>query len=91
MGKEQNPRRVAENEAFAKVVDFFAHKGIVVNTTSVLGFTTLSTLARLRPIRPRSLRFVHEQAEIDAWLDERWGEINSWVTTHLRATHPDPS
>ncbi|OYO06762.1 indolepyruvate oxidoreductase [Enemella evansiae] len=58
-----------ENEAFAKVVDFFAHKGIVVNTTSVLGFTTLSTLARLRPIRPRSLRFVHEQAEIDAWLD----------------------
>lgn len=58
-----------ENDAFAKLVDLFARRGIVVNTTSVLGFTTLSTLARLRPIRPRSLRFVHEQAEIDAWLD----------------------
>ncbi len=43
-------------------------KGIVVNTTSVIGYTTLSTLARLRPIRPRSLRFGREQDYIDAWL-----------------------
>ncbi|NNG19789.1 hypothetical protein HJ590_09410 [Naumannella sp. ID2617S] len=58
-----------DSPAFGRLVHFFAHRGIVVNTTSVVGFTTLSTLARLRPIRPRSLRFQHEQAEIDAWLD----------------------
>lgn len=58
------------SKGFHKVVDLVAKKGIVVNTTSVFGYATLSTLARLRPIRPRSLRFAHEQAEIDAWLDE---------------------
>ncbi|WP_432557742.1 indolepyruvate oxidoreductase subunit beta family protein [Granulicoccus sp. GXG6511] len=62
-------RRLRDNALFAKAVHVVAHKGIVVNTTSVPGYTVLTALARLRPIRPRSLRFIHEQREIDAWLD----------------------
>ncbi|GAB3706092.1 indolepyruvate oxidoreductase subunit beta family protein [Mariniluteicoccus flavus] len=58
-----------ESAAFAKLVHLVAHKGIVVNTTGILGYTTMSTLARLRPIRPRSLRFGVEQRKIDLWLD----------------------
>ena len=44
------------------------HKGIKIQTTSVGGFTVLYLLARLRPIRRRSLRFGLEQQRIDAWL-----------------------
>lgn len=57
------------SKLFGKVVNRFAKDGIVVNTTSVFGYTVLTTLARMRPTRPRSLRFQHEQREIDAWLD----------------------
>jgi len=45
------------------------HKGIKLQTTSVFGFTTLYFLARLRPIRRRSLRFGQEQERIDSWLN----------------------
>jgi len=45
------------------------HKGIKIQTSSLWGFTVLYLLARLRPIRPRSLRFALEQERIDAWLD----------------------
>ncbi|MDO5498989.1 MAG: indolepyruvate oxidoreductase subunit beta family protein [Propionibacteriaceae bacterium] len=62
-------RRLRSNAVFAKVVHAAAHKGLVVNTTSVPGYTVLTVLARLRPIRPRSLRYIHEQSEIDDWLD----------------------
>ncbi len=44
------------------------HKGIKLQTTSVFGFTALYFLARLRPIRRRSLRFGQEQERIDNWL-----------------------
>jgi indolepyruvate ferredoxin oxidoreductase beta subunit len=43
-------------------------KGLKIQTTSVWGFTTLYILARLRPIRRRSLRFGQEQERIDTWL-----------------------
>lgn len=45
------------------------HKGIKITTTSVFGFTVLYVLARLRPLRRRSLRFGLEQQRIDSWLD----------------------
>lgn len=61
-------RTLRKNKAFAKIVHAVANKGLVLNTTSVPGYTVLSTLARLRPIRPRSLRFAHEQTEIETWL-----------------------
>jgi indolepyruvate ferredoxin oxidoreductase beta subunit len=44
--------------------------GVVLTTTSVIGCTALALLARLRPLRPRSLRFIREQAAIDSWLDQ---------------------
>lgn len=47
----------------------FTHKGIKVQTTSLFGFTILYVLARLRPMRRRSLRFGLEQQRIDGWLE----------------------
>jgi indolepyruvate ferredoxin oxidoreductase beta subunit len=44
-------------------------KGKVVKTTSVRGFLLLYVLAKLRPWRRRSLRFVEEQAALGHWLD----------------------
>ncbi len=44
------------------------NKGIKVQTTSLFGFTILYVLARLRPLRRRSLRFGLEQRRIDDWL-----------------------
>jgi indolepyruvate ferredoxin oxidoreductase, beta subunit len=62
-------RRLAESELFRKVVAKTTRNGMVVNTTSVTGFTALWVMAQMRPMRPRSLRFGREQAAIDAWLD----------------------
>ncbi|MGI5135458.1 indolepyruvate oxidoreductase subunit beta family protein [Streptomyces sp. CA-106110] len=53
---------------FRGLIHAVTHRGIVLNTTSVSGYTALAVLARLRPLRPRSLRFVREQAAIDSWL-----------------------
>ncbi|GGM98482.1 indolepyruvate oxidoreductase [Terrabacter tumescens] len=61
--------RLAKSAVFGKVVHAVTHKGMVVNTTSASGYATLSAIARLRPMRPRSLRFGREQQFIDAWLD----------------------
>lgn len=46
------------------------HKGIKIQTTSLFGFTVLYVLARLRPLRRRSLRFGLEQKRIDDWLGQ---------------------
>ena len=43
-------------------------QGMTLATTSVHGFLMLRVLALLRRWRPRSLRFVEEQAAIEAWL-----------------------
>jgi indolepyruvate ferredoxin oxidoreductase beta subunit len=51
------------------IIHKVTHKGLRIQTTSVWGFTTLYILARLRPIRRRSLRFGQEQERIDAWLE----------------------
>lgn len=62
--------RMHRSKPFQRFVGAVTHKGIVLNTSSVHGYTILSTLARLRPLRPRSLRFVREQAAIDAWIEQ---------------------
>jgi len=51
------------------VVYKVTHKGIKIQTTSLFGFTLLYLLARLRPLRRRSLRFGLEQQRIDSWLE----------------------
>lgn len=56
------------NKLFAAAVKGVGGGGIVINTTSVVGFTTLTTLAGLRPMRPTTLRFKRVQREVDDWL-----------------------
>ncbi len=58
-----------ESRQFQRAVRFITHKGMKLNTTSVLGYTLLTTMARGRPLRPRSLRFGREQELIDRWID----------------------
>lgn len=58
------------SKAVQKVVHATTHKGMILNTSSVLGYTLLSTMARARPLRPRSLRFGREQVEIDQWIEQ---------------------
>ncbi|WP_433170502.1 indolepyruvate oxidoreductase subunit beta family protein [Actinoallomurus sp. CA-150999] len=61
--------RLLRSKLFGRLVHTATHRGIVLNTTSVTGYTALAVLARMRPLRPRSLRFVREQEAIDAWLN----------------------
>jgi indolepyruvate ferredoxin oxidoreductase, beta subunit len=51
------------------LLERFTRKGKVVKTTSISGFLLLYLLAKLRPLRRRSLRFAEEQAALAAWLD----------------------
>jgi indolepyruvate ferredoxin oxidoreductase, beta subunit len=41
-----------------------------LRTTTILGFARLRLLAGLRRWRPRTYRYVEEQAEIERWLDQ---------------------
>jgi indolepyruvate ferredoxin oxidoreductase, beta subunit len=59
---------LSRSNTFRRVVHATTHKGMVLNTTSVTGQTLLSILARARPLRPRSVRFVREQEEIERWM-----------------------
>ena len=58
------------SKLFGRLVHTATHKGMILNTTSVRGYTLLSTMARFRPIRPRSLRFGREQKAIEQWLGQ---------------------
>jgi indolepyruvate ferredoxin oxidoreductase beta subunit len=60
---------LSRSQAFRKLVHATTHKGLVLNTSSVTGQTLLTILARTRPLRPRSVRFVREQEEIDGWMN----------------------
>ncbi|WP_244372992.1 indolepyruvate oxidoreductase subunit beta family protein [Rhodococcus sp. ZPP] len=60
--------RMHRSKWFQLLVGAITHKGMILNTSSVHGYTMLSTMARLRPLRPRSLRFVREQAAIEEWI-----------------------
>lgn len=59
-----------KSPTFKKVVEKVTHKGMILNTTSVYGYTLLTTMARFRPLRPRSLRFGVEQAAIEQWITQ---------------------
>ncbi len=49
----------------------FLGRGIHVATTSIAGNLMLRTLAAMRKIRRRSLRYVEEQKQIEIWLDAK--------------------
>ncbi|WNV77058.1 indolepyruvate oxidoreductase subunit beta family protein [Geodermatophilus sp. DSM 44513] len=61
-------RYLLRSRPLTRVIERVTREGIVLNTTSVLGYTQLAVLARLRPVRPRSLRFAREQEGIEEWL-----------------------
>jgi len=42
--------------------------GLHIKTSGIFGFLLVRTLARLKPWRPRSLRYADEQALIERWL-----------------------
>ena len=42
--------------------------GLHIRSTSVWGYLLLRALAKLRPLRPRSLRFAQEHAAMEDWL-----------------------
>jgi indolepyruvate ferredoxin oxidoreductase, beta subunit len=50
------------------LVERYTRRGRVVETTSLAGYMQLYALARLRPLRRRSLRFETEHRRIGAWL-----------------------
>jgi len=60
---------LSKSASFRRLVYITTNKGMVLNTSSVGGYTLLSVMARIRPLRPRTVRFVREQQEIDAWID----------------------
>lgn len=45
-----------------------AHVGLYIRSTRLWGHLLLRLLARLRPLRTRSLRYAQEEAAIEAWL-----------------------
>lgn len=63
-------RWLMNSKLMNKVIYRVTNKGLRIQTTSVWGFTVLSTLARLQPLRRRSLRFGLEQERIEGWLKE---------------------
>lgn len=44
------------------------HWGMEIESTSIAGFLRFWLLAKLRPWRPRTFRYVHEQRDIEQWL-----------------------
>jgi indolepyruvate ferredoxin oxidoreductase, beta subunit len=59
---------IRNSGAPSKTIEKFAHKGRIVNTTSLFGFLQLYFLAALRPLRRKSLRFREEHLRIKQWL-----------------------
>lgn len=51
-----------------RLIERFAAKGRVVQTSSLRGYLMLSLVAGLRRWRRGTLRFAHENARIEAWL-----------------------
>jgi indolepyruvate ferredoxin oxidoreductase, beta subunit len=56
------------SKTFQRMVEKVTHKGMILNTTSITGYALLTTMARFRPMRPRSLRFGREQKAIERWI-----------------------
>ncbi len=50
------------------LLDRMTSKGRRVKTTSISGFVLLYVVASLKPWRPRSLRYEHEQKALEDWL-----------------------
>jgi indolepyruvate ferredoxin oxidoreductase beta subunit len=63
-------RWLRNSTAPSQLVERFAHKGRIVNTTSLFGFLQLYMLSSLRPLRRKSFRFKEEHVRIQQWLTQ---------------------
>jgi indolepyruvate ferredoxin oxidoreductase beta subunit len=73
-------RWLLRSRAARACVEPFLKQGRVVQTTSIRGFLLLYTIASMRGMRPKSLRFQVEHQRIDDWLA---------TVTSLLPDHPD--
>jgi indolepyruvate ferredoxin oxidoreductase beta subunit len=62
-------RRILASEGLTRLVGRFFTKGRHVETTGLRWFLALRVVAALRPLRPRSMRYIEEQERIEHWLD----------------------
>ncbi len=63
-------RFILDTSWVRRIVDAFTQKGRKVKTSSVRGFLLLYTVASLKPMRPRSLRWIDENKRQEEWLDK---------------------
>ncbi|HKX79253.1 MAG TPA: indolepyruvate oxidoreductase subunit beta family protein [Novosphingobium sp.] len=63
-------RGILSSPRLTRLLSGFFRKGRQVETTSLRWFLMLWTLAAMRGMRPKSLRFVEEQDRIEAWLEQ---------------------
>ena len=63
-------RPLDRSRLFHRVVGAATRRGMILNTNSVVGYWLLTTMARVRPLRPRSVRFAREQAAIERWIEQ---------------------
>lgn len=68
-------RAILGSPRLTKGLERFFRNGRHVETTSLRWFLALRVLAAMRPLRPRSLRYVEEQERIEAWLADIRGSI----------------
>lgn len=61
-------RTILAQPRLCRFLSRFFQKGRHVETTSLRWFMMLNLLAAMRPLRPRSLRYVEEQRRIEHWL-----------------------
>lgn len=63
-------RAILARPGLSRFLGRFFTSGRHVETTSLRWFVALHLVAAMRPLRPRSLRFIEEQERIEAWLDQ---------------------
>jgi indolepyruvate ferredoxin oxidoreductase beta subunit len=68
-------RWILHSPRLCKMLEPFFRDGRYVETTSLRWFLVLRFLSAMRPMRPRSLRYVEEQERIDGWLADVRGSI----------------
>ncbi len=61
-------RWIMRSKLASAILDRVTRKGYVIKTSSIRGFLLLSLIARLKPMRRRSLRWIAESARHESWL-----------------------
>jgi indolepyruvate ferredoxin oxidoreductase beta subunit len=62
-------RRILESKGLSDMLSRFFTEGRHVETTGLRWFLALRMLAKMRSMRPRSLRYIEEQKRIEQWLE----------------------